>query len=110
MLFILPGAAAAAEMKDLVGKWRWQQYTIEVTQCRPDNVCAKVVAGPKNVGLEVFGAKLTARDGMLFGQIVHPETKDSYNTRFQQKNADTWQLDGCTASRVCLSGEFARVK
>src|SRR5262245_10269953 len=79
--------AQAAEMKDLVGKWRWQQYTIEVSQCRPDNVCAKVVAGPKNVGMEVFGAKLTAKDGMLFGQIVHPETKDSYNTRFQQKNA-----------------------
>jgi hypothetical protein len=102
--------ASAAGLKDLIGKWRWQQFTIEVTQCQPDSICAKVVAGPKNVGIELFASKLTSKDGMLFGQIVHPDTKDIYNTRFQQTGQDTWRLDGCTVARVCLSGEFVRVR
>jgi hypothetical protein len=96
----------------LLGKFEgvWQQFTIEVTQCQPDSICAKVVAGPKNVGMELFASKLTSKDGMLFGQIVHPDTKDIYNTRFQQTGHDTWRLDGCTLVRVCLNGEFVRVK
>ncbi len=104
------GTAAAADLKDLVGKWRWQQFTIDVSECQRDSLCAKVVAGPKNVGMELFASKLEAKDGKLFGQIVHPESKDTYNTRFQQNNRDSWRLDGCTAARVCLSGEFVRVK
>ncbi len=110
-LLVFSGAtASAAELKDLVGKWRWQQSTIEVTTCQGDNICAKVVAGPKNVGMEMFGSKLVVKDGNLVGQIVHPETKDTYNTRFQQKDKDNWHLDGCTAARICLSGDFTRVK
>ena len=106
----LSGSAAAADLKDMVGKWRWQDFTIEVAACKGDNICAKVAAGPKNVGLDVFASKLTAKDGDWFGQITHPETKETYNTRFQQKGKDRWQLDGCTAARVCLTGEFVRVK
>jgi hypothetical protein len=103
-------AARAADLKDMIGTWRWQQFTIEVTACQGDGICAKVIQGPKNVGMEVFATKLTAKDGKLFGQISHRETKDIYNTRFQQDDADKWSLDGCTVTRVCLSGEFVRVK
>jgi uncharacterized protein (DUF2147 family) len=103
-------AAAAADLTDMLGTWRWQDYTLQVTECRGDSVCAKVIAGPKNVGLEVFGSKLSPRGGEWFGQITHPETKDLYNTRFQLKDKDRWRLDGCNAARVCLSGEFVRVK
>ena len=60
--------------------------------------------------MQVFATNLTAKDGDLFGQVAHPETKEIYNTRFRQDGADRWQLDGCTTARVCLSGEFARVK
>ena len=103
-------AALAADLKDMIGRWRWQQYTIEVTACQGDGICAKVVEGPKNVGMEVFAAQLTVKDGNLVGQITNPDTKEIYNTRFQQQTADKWRLDGCTAARVCLSGEFLRVK
>jgi uncharacterized protein (DUF2147 family) len=103
-------SAAAAEPKDMIGRWRWQEFTIEVSACQSDSICAKVVAGSKNVGTEVFASKLIAKDGNLFGQITHPETKETYNTRFQQKDQDKWLLDGCTTARVCLSGEFVRVK
>jgi len=102
--------AAAADVTDMVGKWQWRDYTIDVRECQQHSVCGKVVAGPKNVGMELFASKLVAKDGALVGQITHPETKEIYNTRFQQKDKDRWQLDGCTATKVCLTGDFARVK
>ena len=101
---------AAADLKDMIGRWRWQDSTIEVSACQNDSICAKVVAGPQNVGMALFASKLVAKDGNLFGQVIHPETKETNNTRFQQKGSDKWLLDGCTAARVCLSGEFVRVK
>ena len=64
----------------------------------------------KNVGTDVFASGLVAKGGEWFGQITHPETKETYSTRFQQKDKDRWRLDGCTAAKVCLSGEFVRVK
>ena len=94
----------------MLGTWRWQDFTIEVVECNTGNVCAKVVAGPRNVGIDVFASALTAKGSDWLGQIAHPETKEIYNTRFQQKGKDRWRLDGCTAARVCLSGEFVRVK
>jgi len=103
--------AVAAAFEDMLGTWRWQDFTIEVRACgEVAFACAKVVAGPKNVGMDVFASKLVAKDGAWFGQITHPETKETYNTRFQQKDKDHWRLDGCTAAKVCLSGEFVRVK
>lgn len=102
--------ASAADLKDMVGKWRWKEFTVEVTECQNGNICAKVVDGPKNIGMQLFAANLVVKDGNLFGQITHPDTKEVYNTRFQQNGPDNWRLDGCTAARVCLSGEFARVK
>ncbi len=101
--------AWAGELKDMVGKWRWQDFTIEVKECRGDSVCATIVAGPKNKGMDVFASKLVAKNGEWFGTIAHPETKETYNTRFQQKDKDRWRIDGCTAAKVCLSGEFVRV-
>jgi uncharacterized protein (DUF2147 family) len=109
-MFCVSGSASAASLQDMLGKWRWQDYTIEVRACEGDSACAKVIAGPKNVGMELFASKLTAKDGAWYGQITHPETKETYNTRFQQRNKDLWHLDGCSAAKVCLSGEFVRVK
>ena len=104
------GWASAASLQDMLGKWRWQDFTIEVSACEGHSACAKVIAGPKNVGMDVFASKLLPKDGDWYGQITHPETKETYNTRFQQKDKDRWHLDGCTAAKVCLSGEFVRVK
>src|SRR5712664_3464155 len=102
--------ASAAEVKDMLGKWRWRDFTIEVRECQGGNTCVIVTAGPENVGMELFASKLTAKGGELFGEITHPETKEKYNTRFQQKSNDRWQIDGCTVAKVCLTGEFTRVK
>jgi uncharacterized protein (DUF2147 family) len=104
------GSASAASLQDMLGTWRWQDYTIEVRACEGSSACAKVIAGPKNVGMDLFASKLIAKDGAWYGQITHPQTKETYNTRFQQMDKDRWHLDGCTATKVCLSGEFVRVK
>jgi hypothetical protein len=103
-------AASAAVPKDMIGVWRWEESTIRASECQLDHICAKVIGGPRNVGMEVFASKLVAKEGNLFGQVVHPKTKEIYNTRFQRIDPDTWHLDGCTETRVCLSGEFVRVK
>ena len=58
----------------------------------------------------VSASKLTPKAGEWFGQITHPDTKETYHTRFQLKDKDRWRVDGCTAANVCLSGEFVRVK
>lgn len=101
--------AVAADLKDMLGKWRWQDFTIEVVECKAADICAKVIAGPKNVGLDMLASKLIAKGNDWVGQIAHPETREVYNTRFQRKDKDHWRLDGCTAARVCLTGELVRV-
>jgi uncharacterized protein (DUF2147 family) len=99
-----------ADLKGLIGKWRWQPFTIEVSECQGDSVCPQVIEGPKNVGMQIFASKLTAKGGEWFGQITHPETKETYNTRVQRTGSDTWRLDGCTTANVCLTADFVRVR
>jgi uncharacterized protein (DUF2147 family) len=104
------GPGFAADLKEMVGTWRWRDFTLDVKQCQQDSVCAKVVAGPENVGLDVFTSKLVAKGEDWFGQINDPETRATYNTRFHQVDKDRWRLDGCTSANVCLSGEFVRAR
>jgi uncharacterized protein (DUF2147 family) len=107
---LFTASALAAAVPDMLGKWRWQDYTIEVRECQGDSVCARIVSGPKNVGMDVFASKLVPKGSEWVGQITHPDSKQVYNTRFQQKDKDRWRLDGCTTANVCLSGEFVRAK
>lgn len=109
-LLVVGSALAATGLQDMVGRWRWQDYTIEVKECEGGSACAKIVAGPKNVGMDVFTSKLVAKGDEWFGQITHPENKEVYNARLQRKGKDQWHIDGCTARKVCLSGEFVRAK
>ena len=109
LLAFLPAiSVSAAELKDMLGRWTWEKFKIEVSECEGKRICAKVIAGPKNVGMEIFASALTGKDGAWFGQIVNPESGAMYNTRMQYTAAKTWRLDGCTLARVCLSGEFVR--
>jgi uncharacterized protein (DUF2147 family) len=102
-------AASAADLTEMVGTWRWKDFTIEVSECG-ERLCARIIAGPKNIGMEIIASTLVARDGQWFGQIIDPETKETYNTRFLQTDKDRWRLDGCTAAKVCLTAEFVRAK
>lgn len=109
--FLLPSLCARAEVPlEMIGKWQWEQSTIDVVECRPHRLCATVVRGPKDVGMQVFASDLVGLQGGWAGQIIDPRDGKMYYTRFEKAGLDTWKLDGCTAAGVCLSGEFVRVK
>lgn len=114
MMTIGTSAAFAAEAKDMIGKWTWTDYGVEVKECTTNpsgaGMCATVTSGPKNVGMEMIRSKLEPKDGLFIGQIAHPASGEIYNTKLSFKDANTWSMDGCTEANVCAKGDFARVK
>jgi len=109
-LCALPSAFAAGDVKDMVGKWSWEGFVIEVNNCQETEVCATVLSGPKNVGLQMIKSKLTAKGDGFVGKIAHPQTGDTYNAKLHMADANTWHLDGCTDKNVCASGDFKRIQ
>ena len=103
-------AASTSDITSMVGTWKWEGFTIEVAKCESTEVCAKVITGPKNVGMEMIQSKLTASDGSFLGKVAHPQTGDTYNSKLTMASADIWHIDGCTAANVCASGDFTRIK
>lgn len=102
--------AFAGDIGKMVGKWKWEKFVIVVEKCDKTEICAKVVSGPKNVGMDIIKSKLQDKDGAFVGKVAHPQTGDTYNAKLTMANADTWKLDGCTDANVCASGEFTRIK
>ena len=108
--FGLVSSAALADTSKMVGKWTWEGFTVEVTEGGEFGLSAKVIDGPKNVGMEMIKSKLEPKDGGMVGKIAHPMTGDTYNAQMTNPDADTWHMDGCTDANVCASGDFKRVK
>ena len=112
----LAGVSSAAEIKDMIGTWKWTDYTVEVKECSTNpsgaGLCATVIDGPKNKGMEMIRSKLENKGGEFLGHIAHPATGDIYDTKMTFKNADTWSMAGCviTNTAVCATGDFVRVK
>lgn len=104
----------AAELKDMVGKWKWTDYTIEVANCTTNpsgaGICATVLDGPKNKGMEMIRSKLDKKGEDFVGQVAHPATGEIYQTKMTMRSPDTWAMDGCTDKGVCAKGDFNRLK
>ncbi|MFW2373784.1 MAG: DUF2147 domain-containing protein [Gammaproteobacteria bacterium] len=98
------------DIYSMIGTWKWEGFTIKVDKCDKTDVCAEVLSGPKNVGLQMIKTKLTPSGNDFVGKIAHPQTGDTYNSKLSMANADTWHIDGCTDSNVCASGDFTRLK
>ena len=109
-LFNVSSAVAAGGVDQMVGKWSWEGFVIVVNKCPETEVCAKVLSGPKNVGLQMIKSKLMAKGDGFVGKIAHPQTGDTYNAKLRMADANTWHLDGCTDKNVCASGDFKRIK
>jgi hypothetical protein len=56
VLLTLSSPSCGADVDDLIGKWKWQDFVVEVVHCKTASICARVVAGPKRVGMEIFGS------------------------------------------------------
>lgn len=106
----LAASANAATMADMVGKWKWTDYTVECKAGGDKGMSCTVIDGPKNKGMEMIQSKLEDKGGTYVGDIKHPATGDIYHTKIQLKDADNWALQGCTATNVCADGVFTRVK
>jgi len=103
-------ASAKNDIYNMVGTWKWEGFTIKVEKCDITDVCAKVVTGPKNVGLQMIKTKLAASGDNFMGKIAHPQTGDTYNSKLSMADINTWHIDGCTDANVCASGDFTRIK
>ncbi|MBL8564274.1 MAG: DUF2147 domain-containing protein [Hyphomicrobiaceae bacterium] len=104
------GFSTAAFANPMVGKWKWDAFTIECKEGGANGMSCVVVDGPKNKGMEMVKSKLEAKDGAHVGQIAHPMTGETYNAKMVQDGADAFKMDGCTAAGACASGTFTRVK
>ena len=103
-------AAAAADFDAMVGKWAWEGYVIKVTKEGPYGLSAKVIEGPKNVGMEMIQSEPDLRADFFIAKVKHPANGKVYHTKISQQGPDTWQLDGCTDGGACATGVFTRVE
>lgn len=103
-------AMAESDYDAMVGTWKWEDFTVKVEKCDKTGVCAEVVSGPKNVGMQMIQSRLKFADGNYLGKIAHPQTGDTYNSKISMVDTDVWHINGCTAQNVCASGDFKRVE
>ncbi|VAW70481.1 hypothetical protein MNBD_GAMMA09-2161 [hydrothermal vent metagenome] len=101
---------AKNDILSMVGTWKWEGFTIKVDKCDATEVCAEVISGPKNVGMQMIKSKLKSVDGNFVGKVAHPQTGDTYNSKLSVNDSNSWHIDGCTDANVCASGDFTRVK
>ena len=103
-------SAMALDASRMIGKWKWQDYIVQVQKGGQYGLTAKVLSGPSNVGMEMIQSKLEDKDGKVVGRIRHPGNGKVYNTRMSMPDENSWKLDGCTDDGACASGVFTRVK
>lgn len=109
-LGISQSVLASTNYDTMVGTWKWENFTIQVKKCDQTGVCAKVISGPKNVGMQMIKSKLMQSGKDFVGKVAHPQTGATYNSKISMVSTDDWHIDGCTDQNVCASGDFKRVK
>ncbi|MBU6442574.1 MAG: DUF2147 domain-containing protein [Alphaproteobacteria bacterium] len=113
-LALAAAPANAVDLNNLVGTWKWTDFTVKSVTCNTNpsgaGLCMTVIAGPQNIGMEMIRSKLEDKpDGSFFGKIAHPATGAIYNTKMTLKG-EVWHMDGCTDAGVCATGDFVRQK
>ena len=102
-------------MQPMLGKWGWQGFVIENKACDTNpaktGMCATVISGPKNVGLEMIRSPMMPKDGKFVGKVAHPATGLIYNAQMgMSADMNTWTMKGCTDSGACAEGAFTRMQ
>ncbi len=103
-------SATAASVDDMVGKWKWQDFTVECAKGGDNGISCKVAEGPKNVGMEMIMSPVKQEGDHFVGKVKHPANGMIYNTKMSMADKDSWKLDGCTDDGACATGTFVRVK
>ncbi|MGD9785164.1 MAG: DUF2147 domain-containing protein [Hyphomicrobiaceae bacterium] len=109
-LAALVASTSAYADASMVGKWKWEGFTIECKEGGANGMSCIVVDGPNNKGMEMIKSKLESKDGAYVGQVAHPQTGETYNAKMKADGPDAFKMDGCTAAGACASGTFTRIK
>ena len=102
--------ASAQDMSAMVGKWKWENFVIEMKMGGEHGVSAVVISGPANVGMEMMQSKMAPQGKAMVARVKHPANGQTYNAKMTFDGADSWNMDGCTDAGACASGVFTRVK
>ncbi len=104
----IAGTACADLAGDMVGTWEWEGYVIEATTCDATIVCAEVIEGSQNVGMQMLKTTPIEDNGDWKAEVFHPATGELYFTKLTYNGSDAWTLAGCTKAGVCAEGVFTR--
>ena len=104
----MAGHASADLASDMVGTWEWEGYVIEATVCEATIVCALVIEGSQNVGMQMLKTTPIEDKGAWKAEVYHPATGALYFTKLTYNGSDAWTLAGCTKAGVCAEGVFTR--
>ena len=102
-------------MGPMLGKWSWNGFVIENKACDTNpaktGMCATVISGPKNVGMEMIRSPLALKDKEFVGKVAHPMTGEVYNSKMSlSADMNTWHMEGCTDDNACAKGDFKRMQ
>lgn len=94
----------------VVGKWQWEDVTVEVKRCAATELCAKAIAGPNACGDEMIRSKMVKVDANTgTGDVCHPKDGKVYKSQITSVDADTVTMKG-SADGTVAEGTFKRVK
>ena len=103
---------ADPDMDKMVGKWKWEDITVEVSRCAETELCAKVVSGDSKCGGKMIKSKMIKDDpNNGHGEVCHPKTGETYKTKLSlDASGDKVTMVGTSASGATATGTFTRVK
>ncbi|MFN3746005.1 MAG: hypothetical protein ACK4TL_14990 [Hyphomicrobiaceae bacterium] len=101
-------AVPTGELRDLLGKWKWQLSTVEGGACAATGARSRAFAGPKSPGRERRRSKPEKKGDFFVRQVVHPAAGHIRGARLQMKGASIRRLDGGSAANICAHRDFAR--
>lgn len=102
--------AARGGMEAMMGKWIWNGFVVEVSPCKNTGICAKVISGPKNVGMQMIQSPPIPKGRGMYGKVKHPLTGDIYNVKMSFSPTGDWQMDGCPEKESCDASKFLNKK
>ena len=98
--------AARGGMEAMMGRWIWNGFVVEVSPCKATGICAKVISGPKNIGMQMIQSPPIPKGREMYGKVKHPLSGEVYNVKMSFSPTGDWQMDGCPEKENCPASKF----
>jgi len=103
-------AASAVDLEAMVGSWSWNGYTVKVTRGGPHGLSARVVEGPRNVGMEMIRSDVRNQADFAVAEIRLPGDGQDYLSEITPEGPDAWHLEGCSDRGGCVDRVYRRAE